>query len=231
MKVEIIDHMGNDLSVVNAARVSFSKKSDAKDWKEIEYPDCIFEIPILTPEDEKLVKYLADHNHWTPFAHTSLTLHVKIPIFVARQLAKHQVGGAVNEVSRRYVDSEPEFYFPENWRERHEKKKQGSYDDKFVTHYNDICSIDHDVKSLAKECLALYNNLIKAKVCPEQARMVLPQNMYTEWYWTGSVAFFARVCNLRLAPDAQWETRQVAKQIYDAINLIWPVSTKYLCKH
>lgn len=208
IEVTLVDKMGTDLSVVNAARVSFAKKSTE-----------------FVEKDERLIKFLADHNHWTPFGHCSLSLHVKAPIFVARQLFKHTVGGVINEVSRRYVDSEPEFYIPNEWRKRHENKKQGSYEDQFVDvsdlHIND--TIEHTLK--------LYNNLIAKNVAPEMARMILPQNMMVEWYWSGSLYFFSRVCNLRLTEDAQLESRFIANQIKTIMLNEFPICSKYIIKN
>ena len=226
-EVTLVDHMGSDLSVVNAARVSFDKTSF---WKEYEDGE-------LFEKDKKLIKYLAEHNHWSPFSHTSISLRIKAPIFVARQLAKHQVGGAWNEVSRRYVDSEPEFYFPSAYRLRAENKKQGSSDEEVTKikwklspvsgkyHETDIHT---DVKASLGSSLALYNTLLDSGVCPEQARMILPQNTMTEWIWTGSVYFFSRVCNLRLDPHAQLEVQEVAKLISDTIRPLYPESWKVL---
>jgi len=217
--VQLVDNMGTDLSVVNAARVSFDKQSD---W-EYEYESHIhFAEQILSEKDKKLIKYLAEHNHWSPFSHTSISLRIKAPIFVARQLAKHQVGGAWNEVSRRYVDSEPEFYFPDKWRGRAENKKQGSSDEEI-----DVSAF-HVTESVEVHLLYEYNNLLAAGVCPEQARMILPQNTMTEWIWTGSVYFFSRVCNLRLDPHAQLEVQEVAKLISDVIRPLYPESWKVL---
>lgn len=179
--------MGDDLRVANAARVSFAKESE-------EFND----------KDAKLINYLAKHGHWSPFSHCFLTFRIKAPIFVARQLQKHQVGLAWNEVSRRYVDSEPEFYVPDGWRKRAENVKQGSGDEVVEGISNG---------SVNRWCLEVYRNMLEDGVCPEQARMVLPQSMMTEWYWSGSLYAFARVCKQRLDPHAQLETRQVAGQI------------------
>ena len=159
MNVNLIDVMGTDLSVVNAARVSF-----AKDSKE------------LSEKDEKLIKYLAKHNHWSPFGHASLQFRIKAPIFVARQLVKHQVGLVWNEVSRRYVDDEPEFYIPQEWRLKADNKKQGSSDE----------TIEYSLGSTLEFIKTTYQNMLKANIAPEMARMILPQNLYTEWYWSGS---------------------------------------------
>lgn len=213
--VELIDSMGSDLSIVNAARVSFHKESE---WIEIPgyhgYEDAAKE---LAEKDQKLINYLAKHGHWTPFGHAFLSFRIKAPIFVARQLVKHQVGLVWNEVSRRYVDDEPEFWFPKVWRGKPENAKQGS-SDVVVTHYYDTdCSMELELKNevpyLMSAVVQLYNDMIKAGVAPEQARIVLPQNMMTEWIWSGSIAAFARVCRLRLDPHAQAETREVAEKI------------------
>jgi thymidylate synthase (FAD) len=215
IKVEFIDKMGSDISVVNAARVSFNKKSDFNE-------DGSFK-----EADEKLIAFLARENHWTPFGHASLSFHIKAPIFVARQLAKHQVGGVINEVSRRYVDSEPEIYYPDNWRKRNKDKKQGSHEDQFVdVSFSDNCSI----YASCDIAISTYKSLLNAGVCPEQARMVLPQNMMTEWYWSGTLYFFSRVCNLRLSKDVQLETRFVAQQIKDIMLQHFPISCKYILK-
>jgi thymidylate synthase (FAD) len=175
MDVELIDYMGSDLTVVNAARVSFNKQS-----KE------------LSMGDEGLIKFLAEHNHWTPFGHCTLQFRIKAPIFVARQLVKHQIGLTWNEVSRRYVQSEPELYSPESWRANPENKKQGSSETETVDWLlvNEK-SVTDAVESLSSKAIALYNELIDAGVCAEQARMVLPQSLMTEWYWTGSLYAFA----------------------------------------
>lgn len=201
ISVELIDQMGGDLSVVNAARVSFDKKSTLG-------PDGY-----LNERDIKLIQYLAKHNHWTPFAHTSLQFRIKAPIFVARQLVKHQVGGVWNEVSRRYVDDEPEFYFPYIWRGKPtDGAKQGSSG--VVNWTTDDFAPDVDApSSLCKEALKTYNRLLELGVAPEQARMVLPQNTMTEWIWTGSLVFWARVVQQRAGADAQAETKEVAMGI------------------
>lgn len=191
-KVELVDKMGSDLSVVNAARVSFHKFTEE-----------------MTEKDEKLIAYLASHGHWTPFAHTSLSFRIKAPIFVARQLVKHQVGGVWNEVSRRYVDDEPEFYFPKVWRGKPVNAKQGSD--------GEVNLADVNTHSPVLDCLNYYTDLLERGVAPEQARMILPQNTMTTWIWTGSLMFFARVCKQRLDPHAQQETREVAQMINDTI--------------
>jgi len=193
--------MGSDLSVVNAARVSFSKESELE-WVEKENSPTMYE-QTLSDKDKKLIGYLAKHDHWSPFAHASLQFRIKAPIFVARQLVKHQVGLVWNEVSRRYVDDEPEFYIPTEWRLKAEDKKQGSTDE----------TIEYNIQGAIEFVTQTYNNLLSANVAPEMARMVLPQNLYTEWYWSGTLMAFARICNLRCKPDTQLETQQIAQQI------------------
>lgn len=211
IKVEYVDKMGSDLSVVNAARVSFAKVSSE-----------------FSEKDGKLISYLARHGHWTPFAHTAISVRIKAPIFVARQLVKHQVGLTWNEVSRRYVEDEPSFYFPETWRGRPEGSvKQGSSDQP-VEHHSRVVDC---VESCTANALAYYYALLDEGVAPEQARMVLPQNTMTEWIWTGNVMSFARVCKQRLDPHAQKETRDVAVQLQDILLEHFPVSFKALMEN
>ena len=230
IEVKLIDKMGTDLSVVNAARVSFDKISDWE-YNEKGNGDTEFkDIAGLKEGDQKLIKYLATHGHWTPFGHASVSVHVKAPIFVARQLAKHQVGLVWNEISRRYVDSDPEFYKPDSWREKHENKKQGSHEDKFVTMLPNGISVNQGMDAAGAICFNLYKQMLKGGVCPEQARMVLPQSMYTEWYWSGSLIAFARICNLRCKADAQLETRLVGDQIDTIVRELFPVSWPALRK-
>jgi len=206
MNVTLIDKMGSDVTVVNAARVSFAKQIEGHRVN-------------LSQKDEKLIKYLADHNHWSPFAHASLQFRIKAPIFVARQLVKHQVGLVWNEVSRRYVDDEPEFYIPFMWRKRPPKSiKQGSSKEE----------VEYDITSEMGILKKLYNDMIEKGIAPEMARMVLPQNMMTEWYWSGSLYAFARVCNLRLKEDTQSETRDVVHHIEQVMRDQFPVSSEYL---
>ena len=213
MEVKLVDHMGSDLSVVNAARVSFAKTSE---WDVI--PDAGPVEGYLRYEDERLIKYLAKHNHWSPFGHASMQFHIKAPVFVARQLVKHQVGLVWNEVSRRYVDDEVEFYEPTEWRLAAENKKQGSSDE----------TIKFSVTPTHEWCRQTYKNLLSAGVAPEMARMVLPQSTYTEWYWSGTLYAFARVCNLRCKPDTQKETQVIADQIDDLARELFPNSWEAL---
>ena len=206
MDVELIDRMGDDASIVNAARVSFGKR-----------------ITKMTEGDTKLIKYLAKHNHWSPFGHASLQFRIKAPIFVARQLVKHTVGLVWNEISRRYVDYEPEFYEVDTWRGKPVDKKQGSSDREieWVSRSQRTDTLKSAVENLA---LHNYKVLLDAGVAPEQARMILPQSMFTEWWWSGSLYAFSRVCNLRCASDAQYETRIVANLINDECEKLFPIS-------
>ena len=202
MKVDLIDHMGSDLSIVNAARVSFAKVHTEFDEK----------------NDTKLINYLAKHNHWSPFGHASMQFHIKAPVFVARQLVKHQIGLTWNEVSRRYVDTEVEFYEPTEWRLAAEDKKQGSSEE----------TVKYSISPAHKFAKQCYENMLSLGIAPEMARMVLPQSMMTEWYWSGTLYAFARVCNLRCKPDVQKETREVADQISYHCEQYFPISWKYL---
>ncbi len=207
------NHMGSDLSVVNAARVSFDKQHS-----------------FIEKGDKKLIEYLAKHNHWSPFAHTSLQFKIKAPVFVARQLGKHQVGLVWNEISRRYVDYQPEFYYPDQWRGKPNNKKQGSSEEIIDINPNTgngPSMVDEYAQAIKRTTWA-YDALLRKGVAPEVARMVLPQSMFTEWYWTGSLYAFSRVCILRLAEDAQEETRRVAEQIANHCLTKFPISWKML---
>ena len=222
-EVHLVDHMGSDLSVVNAARVSFAKESEWEHSIGITDFSDYGDILSLSEKDQKLISYLAKHNHWSPFAHTSLQFRIKAPIFVARQLVKHQVGGVWNEVSRRYVDDEPEFYFPDVWRGKPENAKQGSDGEVSLDNENYYC-----FNESVELSLNVYLGMLEQGVAPEQARMILPQNTMTEWYWTGSLAFFARVCKLRLDSHAQKETQDIAQMINDLIPVEFKHSWKAL---
>ena len=237
--VTLKDRMGSDLSVVNAARVSFGKESDWQGkWTDDEYSEE------LSVSDAKLIKYLAKHRHMSPFGHCFASFHVKAPVFVARQLVKHKFL-RWNEISRRYVDDKPEFYEPDVWRGRSEDKKQGSSKNVIDmlhwiipdpdlsieghTHYDNIMDTPSRWTSdVYESALNLYDAMINSGVCPEQARMVLPQSTMTEWYWSGSLDAFADMCNLRCKGDTQLETRLVANRICDEMHKLFPVSWKAL---
>ena len=229
-----IDHMGSDLSVVNAARVSFGKRSalelvheplDTKlegyddDWEQVTFK--------LSDKDAKLINYLAKHKHISPFGHAFASFHVKAPVFVARQLVKHKFL-RWNEISRRYVDDEPEFYVPDVWRGRSADKKQGSEGEIITSCVYDMGGELTHPKFAAQDvnetALHIYKGMVVAGVAPEQARMVLPQIMMTEWYWSGSLDAFASMCQLRCKPDTQYESRVVADQISEKMGELFPVS-------
>jgi thymidylate synthase (FAD) len=218
-EVAYVNHMGGDLMVVNAARVSFAKESE---YEQVETGDGTVKNE-LSQKDQKLIKYLAKHKHWTPFAHPQITLRIKAPISIRTQLFKHKVGFVENEVSRRYVDNTPEVYIP-RWRSKPTNgAKQGSED--FIEIGSDTSNGSHIGYTMAvDQCLDMYNVLLKKGVAPEQARFILPQGTYTEWYWTGSLAAYARVCKQRLDPHAQWEVQQYAKAMGDIIAPLYPHS-------
>lgn len=204
IKATLMDYMGSDITVVNAARVSFGKKSNNT---------------YTTDKDDKLIRYLAEHKHMSPFGHCFASFHVKAPIFVARQLVKHKFL-RWNEISRRYVDDEPEFYQPTEWRGRSADKKQGS-EGTWQPNYHQLDGVMGQLKDL-------YDQMIYDGCAPEQARLVLPGSTMTEWYWSGSLDAFADMCNLRCAFDTQAETRFVATQISDSMRRLFPVSWEAL---
>ena len=216
IKVTHIDHMGSDLSVVNAARVSFGKKTT---WagQEGGLDDGEGGMGVLKNTDAKLIKYLAKHKHMSPFGHCFASFHIKAPVFVARQLVKHKFL-RWNEISRRYVSDNPEFYRPEVWRGNSDDKKQGSAG-KIASGSPDIVSFH-----LNKVALDNYKLLLHHGVCPEQARMVLPQSTMTEWYWSGSLDAFSDMCKLRCKSDTQYETRIVADHISNLMLNLFPES-------
>jgi len=212
MSVKHLLKMGTDDTVVDAARVSFAKEASN----------------YTSDQNVKLITYLAKHKHWSPFAHCTLQFHIKAPIFVARQLAKHQVGFAWNEVSRRYVDYEPTFWSSQgHWRAAAENKKQGSSSE----YVANSAAAQNYYNASVQATLLCYKVLLTQGVCPEQARAILPQSMMTEWYWTGSLYGFNRVCQLRLDPHAQDECRQVALAISDCCAKAFPISWMALNGH
>ena len=218
ISVEYVDHMGDDLRVANVARVSFNN------WKKE-----------LEEKDVRLIDYLASHEHTSPFRHCFLSVRCTAPIFLARQLAKHQVGLSWNEVSRRYVDSEPEFFDPDEWRTRPEGSiKQGSSSDTVedIVMKNEVESWPTktgNAYQLAVEgCVSCYNSMIEAGVSPEMARMVLPQSMMTQWIWSGSLQAFFNTWRLRIDAHAQKEAQVFASKLGDVINELFPVSWKAL---
>jgi thymidylate synthase (FAD) len=224
--VQLVDYMGSDLSVVNAARVSFNKESS---WDGEQHWSGNIIDKKLSEKDQKLIKYLAKHNHFTPFCHPQISVRIKCPIFVRAQLGKHQVGLVMNEVSRRYVTFEPEIYTP-LWRNAPtDGAKQGSSG---AIEDMDLCiRLRQEYDGIAKECVDLYNRLLTDGVAPEQARSILPQGTYTEFVWTGSLYAFARVYNLRIDAHAQWEIQKYAEAIDKIIDPIFSVSWKTLTKN
>ena len=228
--VELVDAMGSDLTVCNAARVSFAKETewgiDENAKSRLEKTGSHFaqeDIQTLKEGDRKLIRYLAKHNHWTPFAHPQITLRIKAPVSIRTQFFKHKQGFVENEISRRYVSFEPEFYTP-SWRGKPtDGAKQGS---------DDFISLDNEVQqnynNALKLCMYTYNELLRSGVAPEQARFVLPQGMYTEWYWTGSLAAYARFYKQRKDEHAQWEIREYANAISELIQPLFPESWKNL---
>ena len=232
IEVTLIDSMGSDLSVVNAARVSFDKESTwVNKWNEqpIGMDWDIRGNPLfkLSEKDVKLINYLAKHKHFSPFNHAFLSFRVKAPIFVARQLVKHKFM-PWNEISRRYVDSEPEFYMPNQYRLKADNVKQGSSEeetDKFINPWGyKECEINAVHKQHIEACFTMYKGLLDSGICPEQARMVLPQNTMTEWAWSGSLGAFLDMLVLRLDPHTQKETQEVAKLIAKHVEQLFPVS-------
>lgn len=223
--VQYVDHMGDDLTVVNAARVSFNKESE---WDgEPHWTGRIMDKK-LPEKDAKLISYLAKHKHWTPFAHPQITLRIKAPISIRTQLFKHKQGFVENEVSRRYVTDEPEFYSP-NWRTKPTNgAKQGSED--FVKDSIQRESFDRIYRESVAKAHGYYKYMIESGIAPEQARFVLPQGTYTEWWWTGSLAAYARVYALRSDTHAQWEVREYANAVSTIIEPLFPVSWKALTR-
>lgn len=217
-----IDHMGNDLSVVRAAKVSFADDLTVQHF--------ITDIEVMgtgSKSHEGLIRYLARHNHWTPFAHTALTLRVSAPVPIRTQCFKHKQGFVENEESRRYIKSTPVLYVPEVWRKAPPEggAKQGSggphHDhDRWDKEYRDVCH----------HAIYLYEKMIYDGVCPEQARFVLPQGCMVNWYWTGSLAAYARFYQQRTDPHAQLEIQQLAKTIGGIIEPLFPVAWKELTK-
>ena len=255
MKVSYVDHMGTDLSIVNAARVSFGKRSEQLtekdkglirflargctkgDWDKLiedmldqgglrqclwdQHPDATYEHDSVWEEMVHLAQHIRRMpTHWTPFGHTAITLHIRAPIFVARQLGKHQVGMVWNEVSRRYVTDDPEFYIPDAWRKAADNVKQGSSDevkddsDEWNWRYHEACI----------QAVEEYGWMIYEGICAEQARMILPQSLFTEWYWTGNLYSFANVYIQRSDSHAQKEVQQIAEQIDHLLMPLFPVS-------
>lgn len=218
IKATYIHHCGNDLTVVNAARVSFGKTSSLE--------EDAHGVWHMNDKDVKLINYLAKHEHLSPFGHCFFTFHIKAPVFVRAQLVKHQYL-RMNEVSRRYVSDSPEFYMPDTFRNAPVGSvKQGSSGEHYDSQWWKSAYAEH-----CSDTVDMYRELIADGVAPEQARMVLPQSMMTEWYWSGSLDAFFNMCRLRLKPDAQYESRLVAQQVSEAVKEHCPVSWAALMEH
>lgn len=222
ISVEYIQHTGSDLSVVNAARVSFDKESAWEKNGKFGGTD-----QDLSERDAKLIRYLASHKHTSPFNHSYITLRIKAPVFVARQMVKHKFM-PWNEVSRRYVDDEPEFYFPDVWRAKAENVKQGSSDDGVDLDEEFNPHDDIFPEWATESALKSYQGLLSAGVCAEQARMILPQNMMTSWWWSGTLGAYCDMLRLRLDPHTQKESRIVAEKVKEIIEPLFPVSVPAL---
>lgn len=236
MKAELVSFMGDDLEVVDAARVSFSKRSE---WLEVckcgatepsygwpcTHGGCSFDKH-LADSDERLIKFLARHNHWTPFAHTAIKLRVSAPVPIRTQCFKHKSGFVENEESRRYISSTPELFVPEFFRKKPEGSiKQGS-GDLFDAYDNQ--RIKSAYLEAARGSIRTYEYMLQAGACPEQSRFVLPQGVLVNWMWTGNLASYARFYNQRTDPHAQIEIQDLAKSIGAIIEPLFPVSWKAL---
>lgn len=209
IKVELLDHMGDDVAVVQAARVSFAKDADS------EFDNI---------KDGKLIRYLATHDHWTPFAHTALKFRVAAPVPIRTQCFKHKIGMVENEESRRYISTTPEIFIPEFFRSKPEGSiKQGSG----KTHTNS-CYWKEVYKARTQEAVNAYNGMLEDDVCPEQARFILPQGAIVNWIWTGNLVSFANFYLKRTDPTAQKEVKVVAELVGKEIESIFPVSWKAL---
>lgn len=225
--VELLDVFGSDLTVVNAARVSFNKESEFEPIRD-GYGDSAKVVGHrLSARDQNLIEYLAQNKHVTPFFHPQLQFRIKMPIFVVREWYRHTVGFARNEVSRRYVTFEPEFFVPLELRKRDQNIKQGSSSE--IHEHND--EFISNMRKFNHKSLELYNYLLEQGVCPEQARIVLPQSMYTEFVETASLAAYARLANLRLDSSAQKEIRDYAGIVSSIVEKIFPVSWRALVKY
>lgn len=230
MKVEYMAHSGDDILVLNAARASFGKETD---WEREEtygvdehgsYSDYIKK---LSDRDTKLLNFLAREKHLLPFRHPQVTLRCRAPIFVARQLGKHQTGMSWSEESRRYITTEPEFYWPDKWRKAAENVKQGSSDEG-IEFDDDVIK---DFTTSHTQLVIRYDALLKAGVAPELARIILPQNMMITWVWTGSLLSFFHMYKERSHPTAQLETRQFVELVQQEMIKLYPNSWQALMQN
>lgn len=213
-QIELLAHVGSDNSIANTARVSMETGGE---WDDL--PKDYSE-----EQRDKLLKYLAKNQHTSPFRHNSITVRCHVPIFLARQLGKHQVGMSWNEVSRRYVDEQPEFFYPDEWRSKPDGSiKQGSGSCHKFSHFYQVAYDAH-----TQSALNLYNDMLADGIAPEMARMVLPQSMMTEFVWTGSLMAFAHVYRLRADNHAQVEAQEFAKELDEIISPLFPVAWRVL---
>lgn len=247
MEANYMCHSGDDLLVVDAARASFGKASEweyraaTKEEEAEAWAVGVVDLPLmkqLSQKDERLINYLAREKHVLPFRHPSITLRCKAPLFLARQLGKHQVGMSWSEESRRYIDSEPEFFWPDKWRKRAEDKKQGSTDEASEYMHDLKCGneiwenlYEYVRDEVLGSAVNMYNGMIKNGVAPEQARMVLPQNMYINWVWTGTLLSWAHMYKLRTGHGAQKEAVEFAEMVREVIAPLYPVSWAALMEH
>lgn len=206
--VALVQHIGNDCSIVNAARCSFGKQ-----------------VSEVEEKDRKLIKYLLEHNHGTPFEHNSLTFLVKCPLFIARQWHRHRIA-SINEISARYVEVKDEFYIPAKFRKQSTSNRQASVNE-FVEDFveSEFGTLENPLehyKALMESSFALYKLLLEAGVCREQARAVLPLATYTQFYWTVNLRAFLHFVELRNHPNAQWEIQQYAKAMLEQVETIFP---------
>lgn len=218
-KVEYVQHMGSDLTIVNSARVSFGKKKEA-----------------LDDGDIKLIKYLAEHKHTSTFEHNVVTFRFKVPLYISKQHMRHRTW-SYNEISRRYTDVDLSFYETENFRTQHKSNRQASnhdeafnpmIDEKLLSGGN---SANYLVRKHHLDSVRLYEKLLKANVCREQARGVLPQNLYTEYYGTANLNNILKFVNLRLHEGAQWEIQQVARAVLEISSDLWPIAVNSYIEH
>lgn len=227
MRTDLVTHWGDDLTVVNAARVSMDSESE---WEIVREYGPVKELKLYT-RDEKLIHYLAKHKHTSCFEHQGATLRLKVPIFIARQIQRHRTF-SYNEVSRRYVDTAPEFFFPDVWRARAANVKQGSSEEEVtVRHPRDGATVGEIANDAVRKAKEVYDYLLQAEVAPELARMILPQNMYTEFYMSGNLRSWSHFLHLRLDGHAQKEVRVVAEQVRDILSPLFPVSMKALLEN
>ncbi|MBY0353815.1 FAD-dependent thymidylate synthase [Candidatus Babeliales bacterium] len=222
--VELLDVFGDDVLVANGARVSFNKESCKEPILDQEGEIIAYKV---SERDEKLINFLAEHKHVTPFFHPIIRLRLSMPLFVARQWFKHVVGFARNEVSRRYVAYEPKAFIPNVLRKADKNIKQGSSSEPIENNDAVVAGMHEHVA----KAVEYYNHLLSIGVCPEQARIILPQSTYTEFIETGSLAAYARLVKLRDEATAQKEIQDYARRVSELIEPHFKVSWKALMQY